>query len=163
MPDGEFQKGEIAAQRRADGFSIVLKRNCSISPRDLAFVFAALGLLSIAIASGFALLGAWLILPFAGLEAVVLSAAFLWVARHAADFERIELADGKLVVEVADGTARSRFAIDARRVRLRVEKRNGGGVRVLLCDRTTELEIGRYLAAGSRGDLAAELSRRLGF
>jgi uncharacterized membrane protein len=162
LPNGDIPKRVIAVQVRADGFSIILKRNCSISPSGLALVFGALGALSLAIASGFALLGAWLILPFAGLEALVLGAAFLWVARHATDHERIELVNGRLVIEVADGRQHERFEFEARRARLKVETRIGGGVRVLLCERETELEVGRYLDTGLRSDLAAQLGRRLG-
>jgi uncharacterized membrane protein len=163
LPDGGIPKREIAMQRRADGFSIVLKRNCSMSPAGLACVFAALGAFSLAIATGFALLGAWLLLPFAGLEVLALGAAFAWVARHATDRERIELVNGRLVVEVADGATHERFEVDARRVRLRlVEEERAGGARVLLCERATEREIGRYLGAGARGELAALLRRQLG-
>jgi uncharacterized membrane protein len=59
------------------------KRNCSISPLGLALVFAALAALTLAIAAAFAALGAWLILPFAGLEMLVLGAAFWITARRA--------------------------------------------------------------------------------
>lgn len=60
-----------------------VKRNCSISPQSLALVFAALAALTLGIAAAFAALGAWLILPFAGLEVLVLGAAFWLTARRA--------------------------------------------------------------------------------
>ena len=59
------------------------KRNCSISPQGLALVFATLAALTLGIAAAFAALGAWLILPFAGLEALALGAAFWITARRA--------------------------------------------------------------------------------
>ena len=59
-------------------------RNCSISPAALAGVFAALAAVTLLIGVGFALLGAWLILAFAGLEVLALSAAFLCYARQVA-------------------------------------------------------------------------------
>ena len=58
-------------------------RRNSISPRGLALVFALLAAVSMTIAVTFAVLGAWLILPFAGLEVLCLGAAFLHVARRA--------------------------------------------------------------------------------
>jgi uncharacterized membrane protein len=61
---------------------VQVKRNCSISPQGLALVFAALAALTIGIAVAFAALGAWLILPFAGLEVLVLGAAFWITARR---------------------------------------------------------------------------------
>ena len=65
-------------------------RNCSISPMALLGVFALLAAVTIDIAIGFALLGAWLVLPFAGAEAIALAVAFIAMARRMADQERIE-------------------------------------------------------------------------
>lgn len=67
----------------ADGFCVQGKHHCSISPLGLALVFAALAALSLGIAAAFAALGAWLILPFAGLEIAALCAAFWFTARRA--------------------------------------------------------------------------------
>lgn len=67
----------------ADGFCVQVKRHCSISPQGLLLVFAALAALSLGIATAFAALGAWLILPFAGLEVAALCAAFWVTARRA--------------------------------------------------------------------------------
>jgi uncharacterized membrane protein len=58
------------------------RRHCSISPAALLGVFAALAAATLAIGVGFALLGAWLILPFAGLEVVGLGVAFVACARR---------------------------------------------------------------------------------
>jgi len=98
-----------------------LKRNCSMSPGGLAKVFAALALLVLAIGAGFAAAGAWLILPFAGLEVLLLGAAFMLHARHAADYERIEeegrvlLRDTKEELEIGrhlGAEARAEFAAE---------------------------------------------------
>jgi uncharacterized membrane protein len=61
------------------------KRRCSISPLGLALVFGGLAALTLAIGAAFAALGAWLILPFAGLETLALCVAFAVVARRARD------------------------------------------------------------------------------
>lgn len=55
-----------------------------MSPAGLAMAFAALAVLTLAIGVGFAVVGAWLVLPFAGLEALALAAAFFVYARRAA-------------------------------------------------------------------------------
>ena len=44
---------------------------------------AALAALTVAIGVGFAFVGAWLVLPFAGLEALMLAVAFFVYARRA--------------------------------------------------------------------------------
>lgn len=69
----------------AAGFCVPAKRHCSISPLGLALVFGGLAALTLSIGAAFAALGAWLVLPFAGLEALALCAAFVAVARRAAD------------------------------------------------------------------------------
>jgi uncharacterized membrane protein len=137
-------------------FSLTLKRNCSMSPKALAGVFVALAVLVLAIGAGFALAGAWLILPFAGLEVLLLGAAFVLYARHAADYERIELEHGRLTVEVADAERIARYELDARRARVCIEKE-----RVVLRGAKEELELGRHLDAAARVELAAELEKRL--
>lgn len=58
-------------------------RNCSISPQGLALVFVLLAATAIGIGVAFAAFGAWLVLPFAGLEALGLLAAFFAMARRA--------------------------------------------------------------------------------
>jgi uncharacterized membrane protein len=42
----------------------------------------------LAIGAGFAMLGAWLVLPFSGLEVLLLGAAFLWHARDISSRDR---------------------------------------------------------------------------
>ena len=147
----------LAFREEHGGFSLILKRNCSISPAGLACVFAALAVAVLAIGTGFAMAGAWLILPFAGLEVLLLAAAFLLQARHAADYERIELQEGRLRVEVADAQKLACYELDARRVRVDVR-----GANVVLHGPCERFELGRHLDAPSRIAFAAELKRRLG-
>ena len=156
-PSLEFFRRELAFRENARGFSLTLKRNCSISPAALACVFIALGALALAIAAGFALAGAWLILPFAGLEIVALAAAFLIQARHATDYERIDLEGGRLRLEVAQADALARYELDARRVRVDMS----GHYVVLRGGPHEALELGRHLDARARAALASELKKRL--
>ena len=138
------------------GFSLTLKRNCSISPAGLAGVFAALACVVVAIGVGFAVAGAWLVLPFAGLEVLLLGWAFVVHARRAADYERIELDTGRLTVEVGEAQKLSRYEMDACRARVRLEEE-----RVLLLGAREQLELGRHLDADTRARFAAELQKRL--
>jgi uncharacterized membrane protein len=138
------------------GFSLTLKRNCSISPAGLAGVFVALAFVVMAIGAGFAAAGAWLVLPFAGLEVVLLGAAYVLYARGAADYERIVLEGGQLIVEVAHAGRTLRYQMEARHGRVFIEKD-----RVLLRGSGNEVELGRHLDTQTRARFAAELQRRL--
>jgi uncharacterized membrane protein len=147
---------ELAFGEEHGGFSLTLKRNCSISPSGLACVFFALAAVVLVIGAGFAIAGAWLILPFAGLEVLLLGGAFMLQARHAADYERIALESGRLSVEVSEGERVERYDMDARGVRVEVE-----GTRVTVGDARRRLELGRHLDEQSRMRFGAELKKRL--
>ncbi|HKW37550.1 MAG TPA: DUF2244 domain-containing protein [Burkholderiales bacterium] len=142
------------------GFDLTLKRNCSISPHDLLWVLAFAACVSLGIGAGFALLGAWPILPFAGLEVLALAAAFYVNGRHAADYERIALSGERLLVEASDAGRIELHEFNPRRLRID-ERRLGRELRLLLRSSGTELEIGRHLDAERRASLAARLRRSL--
>lgn len=68
--------------------ALIVKHNYSrnsISPAGFAGAFALLAVVTLAIGAGFALVGAWLVLPFAGLEVLGLGAAFVCRARQVAN------------------------------------------------------------------------------
>jgi uncharacterized membrane protein len=142
-------------------FNLTVKRNCSISPRALACLLALTAGLAFAIGSAFALYGAWPILPFAGLEIAALTAAFYLNGRHAADYERIALEEGELVVEVRNGERVAHHRFNPHWVRLEVDGTPRGEVRLALRSQGRELEIGRHLDAPGRERLAREVRVRL--
>jgi uncharacterized membrane protein len=142
------------------GFSLTLKRNCSISPSALAWLLVAAATLSFVIGVAFAIAGAWMILPFAGLEMFALAAAFYLHGRHAADYERIVLAQGRLVVEVCEADRTRVSEWNARRVRL-AEHANVRDYRLALLAEGREIEIGRHLDPERRRRLAATLRSEL--
>jgi uncharacterized membrane protein len=57
-------------------------RNCSLSPAAFAGALALPAIVAMSIGIGFAVMGAWPILPFVGLELLALVAAFLCYARR---------------------------------------------------------------------------------
>jgi len=146
------------------GLTWLIKRNCSASPTQLAAVFGSLVAVSFAFAAVFAALGLWMVLPFVGLELVAVAVAFVCYARHAADIERIELANGRLVVERIEADRSSRWEFDQRRVRVEVDERGrglGARVQVRLASRGEPIEIGRHLLDEKRAALARDLRTAL--
>ncbi len=141
-------------------FSLTVRRNCSISPQALAWLLALTACLSFAIGTGFALFGAWPVLPFAGLEIAALGAAFYANARHATDYERIALSDGALEVEIRDANRVEHYRFNSHWVRL-IATEASCGVRLAIRSHGRELEIGRHLDAPGRELLAKELGGRL--
>lgn len=143
----------------AIGLQWVLKRNCSITPAQLFGTYLALCAISLTIALGFTWYGASPVLAFAGIELLLVGAALLVYARHAADQECITLADGTLLVEHHRGQQIERTRLRAAWVR--VEPRHGQGSLVELSADGKQSFVGRYLRADLRALLAQELRAAL--
>lgn len=150
--------GPYAASRSE--FGLTVKRNCSISPQDLLWILASIAVLTCGIAVAFAWLGAWLVLPFAGIEVVALATAFFLNGMHAADYERLALRDGKLLVEVREAERVARYEFQPGGVRL-LERALGPDYRLTLCSAGREIEIGRHWDVERRQRLARQLRREL--
>jgi len=150
-----MEYGEVA---QAAGFTIVARRNNSLSSTGRLSVFVFIFAVSIGIALAFAALGAWMILPFAGLEMLVLYLAFRYVDRHAGDYERIELAGNRLEVERVEAGRTRHHEFNRSWARIVV---SGDGSRLALRSHGREIEIGRYVNHEQRLSIARELERQL--
>lgn len=150
---------ECSEVTQATGYSLVARRNNSLSSTGRLVVFALIFVVSIGIAVAFAVVGAWLILPFAGLEMLVLFLAFHYVERHAADYERIEIVGDTVRIEWCNAGSTHGRTLNRHWARVVV---SGDGSRLALRSHGRELEIGRYMNTEQRMDLAHSLKRRLG-
>ncbi len=134
--------------------------NRSLGPLGRLVCLAALASTPIALAAGAAVLGAWPVLPFAGLEAVLVAVAFGAIARHDGDFERVEIDGGKVRVRIRRAASVIELEGPVPWTRLVVQDLPG---RCALGVRTAgrTVELGRLLTEGGRREWAAELGRRL--
>jgi uncharacterized membrane protein len=137
----------------------LLKRNCSISPRQLFGVYLSLCLLSLVIASSFAWAGASPVLAFAGIELLLVGAALLVYARHATDHEHITLAGPRLCVLHQRGPHIERNEFRAAWVRVEPLSSDRSLIEVGADGHTAR--IGRYLRPELRQSLAQELRAAL--
>ena len=80
---------ESVLEHDGAGFTYFKRHSSSLDITLLRTVFGSLALFSLIIAAGFAAAGAWLIIPFAGLEIAALAVAAGVVMRRAGDFERL--------------------------------------------------------------------------
>ena len=98
---------ELVLEREGAGFTYFRRHASSLDLRLLLPVFGSLALLSLIIATGFAVAGAWLVLPFAGVEIAALGTAACVILRRAGDFERLAFQGDCILVEVRErGLAR---------------------------------------------------------
>ena len=141
----------------------LLKRNCSIAPRQLLVFFATLSAVSLAIGVVFWWQGAPLVLPFAGLEIVAVALSLFIYARHAADREQLVLRPGVLQVECTVGRRVDR--VEFAPAWVRVEPTSGDRSLIELSGEGKRVAIGRFVRPELRRALADELRaslRRLG-
>jgi uncharacterized membrane protein len=136
----------------------LMKRNCSVSPRQYVWFFVSLMLCSSAIALLLVTQGAWLVAPFTGIELVVVGVAFVIHARHAVDYERIRLYANRLVEQSIAEEIRQ-FEFNPRWVR--VEPGASPRDPVRLVSRGQAVAVGRHLAHYRRDQLASELRASL--
>jgi uncharacterized membrane protein len=137
----------------------LLKRNCSLAPRQLATIFGALATVSLSIATMFAVQGAWLVVPFACIEVLALGAAFVMYARHAADYERIVLCRDCLLVETCRGDRLRREQCAPAWTRVEYSGTRRELIGLVAAGR--RIEVGRFVPESERRDLAKQLRSQL--
>jgi uncharacterized membrane protein len=143
---------------QAAEFSLVARRNNSLSASGRLRVFVFVFAVSIGIACAFAIFGAWLILPFAGLEMLVLYLAFREIGRHAGDYERIAIGRDRVRVESCETGQLSHDELSRCWARV-VASRDGRYL--ALRSHGRELAIGRHRSDEQRLELARALALEL--
>jgi len=133
----------------------VFKRNSSLAPRQVMWFYASLCVLSLGLAGIFWLRGATMVMPFAWIEMLLVGAALLVYARHAADSERIDLREDRLTVENTSGSRVERVAFNPGW--LRVEPRHGDRSLIELSGQGRRISVGRFVRPELRVQLADEL------
>jgi len=134
--------------------------NRSLGPHGRRACLAAIAATTFAIAAAAAVLGAWPVLPFAGLEVALLVVAFRAFARHDGDYERLEIAGARVRLETRRAARLVALEGHAPWARLVVNEGSGRcGLGLMYAGRM--VEFGRLLTEERRREWAAELGRRL--
>jgi uncharacterized membrane protein len=149
---GPLRFGRIVG---AGSLQWLLKRNCSLAPRQLMAIYLSLCVLTFAIAALCWQVGATLVMPFAGVEVLLFGAALLVYARHAADSEQIRLRRGALTVRRTSGAHVEQVEFEPSWVR--VEPQRGDRSLIELSGQGRRIAVGRFVAPELRPELADEL------
>lgn len=155
MPNLVFRFATVSGQN----IHWFLKRNCSVTPAQLSWMYASICVVSMGIATFFWMQGAKLVLPFAWLELVAVGAAFLVYSRHATDGERISLQGTQLVVELENAGRLERA--EFRREWVRIEPKTGDRSLIEVSGQGRSVEVGRYVSPELRSALAREIRMAL--
>ncbi|HZV98002.1 MAG TPA: DUF2244 domain-containing protein [Methylophilaceae bacterium] len=144
-------------------YKIIVRPNCSLSSQGRVRIVALIASFSLLIAIGFSLVGAWLVLPFAGLELLALAYAFYYIHCHAEDYESITIEGDQLEVEKHSYKNTSHIVFNRYWARVLLRDMPCGDQSLLLRSHGKEVEFGRhFLNNDQRLALAKQLKKRVG-
>ena len=146
----------LSTKNKNDKFYIELRPNKSSSLRQNLLFFGMLSLICITFGVGFFIVGAPLILPFAGLEILALI-TIIKLNRDWSNQLQI-LAIDKLHVKITNNKRKKIY--DRFLSKFLIQEKNGAKV-ILLQSRKEQIEIGRFLTADEKDELIAILKRKV--
>jgi len=115
---------------------------------------------TIGISCALAVVGAWPVMPFAGLEVLLVAVAFRLVQRHDADFERLTIGEHEVRVEARAARCETRFVAHRPWARV-VVRESGRHCSLALAYRGRSEPLGRLLSDEGRRALAVKLRGRI--
>ena len=146
----------LTTKNKNDKFYIELRPNKSSSLRQNVLFFGMLSLICITFGVGFFIVGAPLILPFAGLEILALI-TIIKLNRDWSNQLQI-LAIDKLHVKITNNKRKKIY--DRFLSKFFIQEKNGAKV-ILLQSHNEQIEIGRFLTADEKDELIAILKRKV--
>lgn len=152
----------IVTERVGKGaVTYVLRPNRSLDWRGNLRFLGLIAAVSLSIAGWFAWLGAWLILPFAGLELLALWFGLYLVAVRGLAKETILIDGDKLEICKGRWQIESRTCLQRCWAQVRLEPANHAWYprRLMIRSHGTDTEIGSFLGDAEKEQLARELKR----
>ena len=146
----------LITRNKNDKFYIELRPNKSSSLRQNVLFFGMLSLICITFGVGFFIVGAPLILPFAGLEILALI-TIIKLNRDWSNQLQI-LAIDKLHVKITNNKRKKIY--DRFLSKFLIQEKNGAKV-ILLQSHKEQIEIGRFLTADEKDELIVILKRKV--
>ena len=149
---------------QSEPVQIVLRGNASLSARAALCIFLGLAISATFIGVLLAIGGAWPVIPFLGLELVVVGAVFCRMCRRARDCEVLAFEDDRLhiVQHCGNSERRHEFQRYWARVALKPVRDGWYPPRLVIRSHGREVEIGASLNEDQRTELAQRLRRVLG-
>ena len=145
------------------GLTIRLAPHCSLSTRGALYFYASACATPCAVAGLMALRGWWPVLPFAGLELLLLGAVLWHSLRRRDRGEVITVTDER--IEINSQVARKQSIVFPRhwaQVKLRRAASPLHPSRLLIMSHGRSFEVGSFLTEGDRRELAGRLRRAVG-
>lgn len=140
----------------------VARPNASASAESVFKLLLSLLVFSGLIAVAFMHIGAWMVLPFAGLELVLVVLAFVVVLRHSGDYEKITIAEEYVDVEQSVLGKISHVRYQRYWTRVTLRESEGSKTSLWIGSHNKAVEFGRNtMDNAQREELVAHLKRAL--
>jgi len=136
-----------------------MAKNCAMSPRQFLISYCTLAVVAICVAGLCAASGGWTVLLFAAVELLFIAVLFVLYARHAADYDRIELSSDRLFIECADGPHLKLHEFNAYWTTVRLQSMLNPKIEIRYAGQC--LLVGSHVPAHRRALIVAELRRSL--
>ena len=134
--------------------------NRSLSAQGRRLFLGAVATTTFGVATLAAVLGAWPVMPFAGLEVGLVALAFHVVGLHDGDFERLEVGPLAVSIEWRDARLSARFVANLPWARLVVRER-GARCSLGIAYAGRIVPLGRLLSDEGRRELARQLRGKI--
>jgi uncharacterized membrane protein len=158
---GRFEAASpMAFPAESPPYVILTVPNRSLGPIGRRLVIAWIAATTFGVAAGAAMIGAWPVMPFAGLEVLLVAVAFRVVQSHDADFERLEIDEHEVRVEARRARSTTKFVANRAWARVIVRDR-GMRCTLRLAYRGRTEPLGRLLSDEGRRALAERLRGRI--
>ncbi|MCB1701546.1 MAG: DUF2244 domain-containing protein [Pseudomonadales bacterium] len=153
----------VTSSRTASRLMIIAKPNCSASWRGNLLVLLVLAIPSLGAGIGFAMLGAWPVLPLAGLEMLALGSALYYVNWKLQYRHVITLSDDSVCIDKGFYTPRQswKFPRHATGLAIVPERHPWEGPGLSLQGTGESVSIGEFLNRDDSLELAALLRREI--
>lgn len=133
----------------------LLRRRSVLSHRQLTQLFVALCVPSLTVAAGFLWAGYWYILGFSVLELSVVALCLRHHARHAGDYDRIDITPTTITIEQRRAQSKRHFRLNPSSTRLQL------GTPLHLTTPDSDIVLAEFLPRSQHQLLAQELIRFL--
>ena len=138
---------------------IVIRPNRSLTRRQLQLVFLVIAVICLSIASAFAVLGMWPVLPFAGAEVIAVGIGFYLSAAGGKETEVVSVNSDEVAVEKGHSQLTERWVLQRAwaQIRLLPPRIRWYPTRLVIRSHGREVELGGFLNEDERRQLAGEL------
>lgn len=161
-PGGAAIAGPDAAGAAPVYFDATLTPHRSLGPRGFLILMSAIAVVGFGVGTAFALIGAWPVLGFAGLEVLLVYLAFKLNYRAAGAHERVILTDKGLELIRVDWRGRARAVrLEPSWASVDLTQPVAQDTPLLVRARGRTLEIGRFLTPPERVEVARALRAAL--